>query len=448
MDKQVNLIAQIDSLKEELDALRPFKKEDEIRLWEKFRLEWNYNSNHIEGNTLSYGETYLLLIKGEVVGDHKAQEIDEMRAHDLVVLKVKEYAEDKGRELTEADIREWNKIILVRPYWTEAQTLDGNRTRKLIEPGNYKKTPNSVLLANGEIFQYASPEETPMLMQELLEWYRNESAKKELHPVQLSALLHYKLVRIHPFDDSNGRTSRLLMNYELLRNGFPPVIIKSSDKKNYLFALSKADAGDLTSFIEYIAEQLIWSIKIAISAGNGKSVEETGDIYKEIELWKRTIKQKEINIYLPGDRIVELYKQSIRTLFIDFREKHKVFEEAFRKVSVKVLVGLPNTLNSIDHGPKWVKALDEWMLRPKISFSRKSKFYVKMSLKFSGLKSEKEPIRDIESLLEVSFSPDTYKIILNGTVYLERQYTSELHGSEISDLIEEALKSVFSKIDK
>src|SRR5205823_1964159 len=122
---------------------------------------------------------------------------------------------------------------------------DGQPTRRLIKIGDYKEYPNHVRLQNGEIFEYALPAETSIQMGELIAWYRAEEENKKLHPVVLAAMLHYKFVRIHPFDDGNGRISRLLMNYVLLQHNLPPVIIKSADKKNYLFALNLGDTGNI-----------------------------------------------------------------------------------------------------------------------------------------------------------------------------------------------------------
>lgn len=288
------LIKKIDSLRAELDSFKPLKQEDNERLWKKFRLEWNFNSNHIEGNTLTYGQTELLLIFDKTTGDHEMREYEEMKAHDVAIKLIQEYARDSSRALTEADVRELNKIILVRPYWGNAQTSDGQPTRKEIVPGEYKKQLNSVRLQNGEMFHYASPEETPAKMAELMEWYRKAESDKKLHPLQLAAKIHYDFVRIHPFDDSNGRTSRLLMNYVLLRHGFPPVIIKSVDKKNYLMALNKADVGELDSFVEYVGDQLVWSLDLSIKAAMGESIEELDDIDKEIEVWGKSIGKLDI----------------------------------------------------------------------------------------------------------------------------------------------------------
>ncbi len=159
----------------------------------------------------------MLLIFGETKGNHNKREYDEMEAHDVAYEKIKEWATDKERPLTEMDIKNLNKLILVQPFWKEAITSNGQNTRRLIKIGAYKEFPNSVRLPNGEIFDYASPTETPIQMGDLIQWYRNEEEKKEMHPVTLAAMLHYRFVRIHPFDDGNGRISRLLVNYVLLQ---------------------------------------------------------------------------------------------------------------------------------------------------------------------------------------------------------------------------------------
>ncbi len=282
----------INWLYNELIPLSPMKQEYQQKLDKKFRLEFNYNSNHLEGNTLTYGETELLLIFGQTKGNHDKQEYDEMEAHDVAYKKIIEWATDRERPLTEMDIKNLNEVILVRPFWKEAITPDGQPTKRQIKIGSYKEFPNSVQLQNGEIFYYTSPSETPIQMGELIEWYRNEEEKKELHPVTLAAMLHYRFVRIHPFDDGNGRISRLLVNYVLLRNYFPPIIIKSADKKNYLNALHQADAGFLEEFVNYIAEQVKWSFEISIKAAKGESIDEDDDFLKEIQLLKRKITDK------------------------------------------------------------------------------------------------------------------------------------------------------------
>lgn len=283
-------IAEINSLKKELELKSPLSSEDNKRLKKKMRLEFNYNSNHLEGNTLTYGQTELLLIFDKSTGDVKVSDIEEMKAHDAAFLMVEEMAYDVERPLTETFICELNKLILVKPFWKDAIDYNGNQTRKKIEIGKYKSTPNSVRLRNGEIHEYASVESTPGLMTDLLDWYRQH--QESMHPAQLAALFHYKLVCIHPFDDGNGRVARLIMNYIFLKNGYPPVIIKSVDKENYLTALQKADTGNQLAIIEYIEKQVIWSLELSIKAANGEDIEEPADIEKEIELLKRRVLSK------------------------------------------------------------------------------------------------------------------------------------------------------------
>ncbi len=259
---------------------------EEDGLNKKFRLEFSYNSNHLEGNTLTYGETKLLLFFGQTSGNHEKQELDEMQAHDVAWQLVQNWATDTDHTLSEKDIKELNEIILVRPFYKDAVTPEGQSTRRQIAIGSYKTQPNSVMLQNGEMFHYASPSETPIKMGELIEWFRSAEAAA-LHPIAQAALLHYKFVCIHPFDDGNGRISRLLMNYVLGRAGYPPVIIKSENKKEYLRALNRADAGDLNAFVDYIAECMLWSLQTSIKAAKGESIDEPGDFDKRVELLKR-----------------------------------------------------------------------------------------------------------------------------------------------------------------
>lgn len=259
-----NTLDKINELVQTLQALLPMNPEYQQKLDKKFRLEFNYNSNHMEGNTLTYGETELLLIFNETKGNHTLREYEEMKGHDVAINLIEDWATDKEHLLTESYIKNLNQVILKEPFWKEAITADGQNTRRLIKVGNYKEFPNSVRLQNGELFHYASPTETPILMHELLNWYRTEEAS--LHPVTLAAMLHYKFVRIHPFDDGNGRIARLLMNYVLLKNGLPPIIIKSKDKQQYLRALHVADTGNIEAFIDYIGKQVLWSLEIYLKA--------------------------------------------------------------------------------------------------------------------------------------------------------------------------------------
>jgi Fic family protein len=113
----------------------------------------------------------------------------------------------------------------------------------------YKTRPNSVITPTGEIFDYAPPEETAQFMGDLVQWYRAEEQNVKFKAEELAAIFHYRYIRIHPFEDGNGRIARLLVNYILLRRNYPMIVIRTDDRDNYLKALHQCD--QLTGKIPY-----------------------------------------------------------------------------------------------------------------------------------------------------------------------------------------------------
>ena len=194
-----------------------------------------------------------------------------MKAHDLAVEKVREFAGDKERHLTEADIRSLNLLILKEPFWKEAETPDGQFTRKQIFPGEYKTQPNHVRTATGEIFRFAIPEEVPAKMQELMEWFTENIESPPASIASFLAQLHHRFILIHPFDDGNGRIVRLLLNCALIRLGYPPFVIKAKDKKTYFSTLQKADAGNMDALALYLGRTLASWLEIGIKAAKEKT---------------------------------------------------------------------------------------------------------------------------------------------------------------------------------
>lgn len=369
---QASIIHRIESLKEEITVLQPLSKEAENTLWKKLRLEWNYNSNHIEGNTLSYGETRLLLMFDKTTGDHSKREYDEMEAHDAAIFMVQDWAEDKDRVLTEADIRELNKVILVKPFWKEAMTPDGQSTRRKIKIGDYKEHPNSVRLPNGEMFDYARPEDVPMKMQELMDWYRSSS---NLDPVILAAELHYRFIRIHPFDDGNGRVARLLVNYVLMLNELPPVVIKSAEKTKYLTALEKADVGDRDAFHSYMAEQLIWSLELNLKAANGEDIEEDDDWKKKAAQLERKLKAKP-KVILKSDEVMKRVMNEVYAPFLKTCQKEfTVFDSLFRNSTWHLpMPRTERTINSFIEIPGEPQTFDDILSSVQESFTNPNPF--------------------------------------------------------------------------
>ncbi len=289
------LFADLDYLRADLDALRPLAPEQEARVLQKFRLEWNYNSNAIEGNSLTLGETRSLLLHGLTAAGKPMRDHLDIKGHNEAVVALEEFVRSEY-PLTEQFVREMHQLLLGEPYHTPAQTAGGQPTRKLIVPGRYKTSPNNVLTATGEMFYFASPEETPGRMTDLVDWYRAEEAAPTLHPVALAAEFHYRFVRIHPFDDGNGRMSRLLMNLILLRHGYPMTVIQAADRNRYLAALAEADAGEPEPFLRFIIENVEASLRLIIRAARGESIDEPSDLDKKLALLKKQVLTREDSI--------------------------------------------------------------------------------------------------------------------------------------------------------
>ncbi len=221
--------------------LLPLTERKQYLLSQRFSVDYNFNSNHIEGNTLTYGQTELLLLFGKVVGEGDLKDFVDMKASQVGVKMMTEEAQLKEHPLTQNFIRQLHKTLLREDYTVYRQLPGGVTTSYTVHAGQYKMRPNSVITRYGDRFEYASPEETPALMASLVDWY-NEAEKSGLYtPVELAALFHYRYIRIHPFEDGNGRIARLMVNYILARHDWPMIVVRSRNKQQYLEALHQSD---------------------------------------------------------------------------------------------------------------------------------------------------------------------------------------------------------------
>ena len=324
-------MSNIASLYKEWQSLQPLKEQDQNRLDQKFMLEFNYNSNHIEGNTLTYGQTEMLLMFGKVVESANMKDLEEMKASNVGLKMVKEAALDKEQPLTEYFIRTLHQTLLREDYTVYRQLPDGTNTSYIVHAGQYKTRPNSVITPTGERFEYASPEETPALMTDLLQWYNQAEKEGAMSPIELASLFHYRYIRIHPFEDGNGRISRLIVNYILYRHGYPMIVVKSSDKNNYLTVLNRCDIAigpipsdgahaelsQIKPFVEYMSKCLENALTISIRGAKGENIEDADD-------WRKNLKLK--------------YRDQIN--------KPEATEELVDKIMQKDFIGL---LQYIDH---------------------------------------------------------------------------------------------------
>jgi Fic family protein len=219
------------AMKQRLDSYRPLSQALINNLHENLILDWTYNSNAIEGNTLTLKETKVAL-EGVTIGGKSLREHFEAINHKDAILYLEELITDKN-PLNEWTIKSIHQLILKNIDDTNAGKY---RTINVTISGA-KHTPPDYLQLND-------------LMENLITRYKSWNNK---HPIEQAALLHSEFVKIHPFTDGNGRTSRLLMNLVLMQNGYPAAVLPVEKRLEYYNALDTAHTNNnYQPFLELI----------------------------------------------------------------------------------------------------------------------------------------------------------------------------------------------------
>lgn len=250
-----SLLKRIDQKHGIIQLKRPLSKSLVEKLKEQFSIDLTYNSNAIEGNKLTLKETYLVIndgltVKGKSLKDH----LEAKNHHEAIHFLYDLIEHEKKHTISEQLIRSLQQLII--------KDIEDR------EAGSYRK--GSVMIS-GSSHRPPPAFEVPKLMEELMAWVRKN--QKKMHPVEMAARAHHKLVHIHPFTDGNGRTARLFMNLILMQKGYPMVIILKNDRKKYYRALAKADKGRTDDMEKFVAQAVERSMNIylkAIQSGSNK----------------------------------------------------------------------------------------------------------------------------------------------------------------------------------
>lgn len=249
-------LAKLDALKAKLDEYRPLNAAVTASLHENLVLQWTYHSNAIEGNTLTLKETKVAL-EGITIGGKTLREHFEAINHRDAILLVEELVSQQ-QPLDEWTIKTLHQLVL--------KNIDADNA------GRYRSV--NVLISGAE---HRPPEQ----MEAFTEWCRTQA--QALHPVERAARVHGEFVKIHPFVDGNSRTSRLLMNLELMKAGFPATVIEVAQRLEYYQALDKAHCtGDYSDFIALVGRAVEHSFApywwaLGIEAEVAKYLEGLGD---------------------------------------------------------------------------------------------------------------------------------------------------------------------------
>lgn len=238
----------IEKKKNELDLKRPLSPNTVRSIRDKLLLDWTYNSNAIEGNTLTLVETKVVL-EGITIGGKSMREHLEVINHKDAILYIEEIVK-KNEEFSQWQIKNIHQLVLKGINDEYAGTY---RNEDVIIAGAEHVPPNHMLIIDE--------------MEEFMKWYWNEGIK--LHPVERAAKVHVDFVKIHPFIDGNGRTARLLLNLELMKEGYPPIIIRNEDRVRYYNALDLAHTKNVyDDFIYLVTEELNKSLDLYLKLMN------------------------------------------------------------------------------------------------------------------------------------------------------------------------------------
>ena len=235
---KTNIIAEIEHKKERLNAMRPLTYGELNRLRQEFMVEFTYNSNAIEGNTLTLQETALVL-EGMTVDQKPLKDHLEAVGHRDAFLYVRDIA-TKDVPLNESTIKAIHSLVLMN---------------QPDDKGVYRRIPVRIMGAFTEPVQpyLIEPKMTDLLT-------KNEERKETMSVIERIALFHLEFEGIHPFVDGNGRTGRLIMNLELIRHGYPAINVKFADRKRYYNAFDSFyrdnDPEQMINLVaEYVSER-------------------------------------------------------------------------------------------------------------------------------------------------------------------------------------------------
>lgn len=439
---------QIDTLQQKINAHGELGADVKKKINYKFRLDWNYYSNSMEGNTLTMDETRSVMVGNLTVGGKPIKDVLEIKGHDEVISDILKIGKGEMR-LSEKRIKEIHKGIMYEE--------DKEKEKKI---GVWKTDPNYLINYKGEKFEFAAPADVPEKMHDLLNKTNaaidaiQQNKKGAPHPIDVALQFHLDYVLIHPFYDGNGRTARILTNLLLISFGYPPFWVKTNERSIYNQYIGDIQGygGNPDLFFESAADMILRSQQLVLDAIEGKSIEEVDDLAKEIEIWKKYASLNKVEGIKRNDEIVyELYNNGIKEMFEQFIQKHQQFNDMFQKA-------VYNTYKNSGGraGIEWLtEEIDKIVLKPQPVFYNAGEtpetiepddtfrnIFIQANLqeyKFGTNSFSVNPS------LKFEFEPCKY-IVRYANKKIEKSYGEFLNAEERKEIIVECVKSVFADI--
>lgn len=311
-----DLFFRIDQKLEKLQQLRPLPPTAVKKLREKFQVEMTYNSNAIEGNSLTLKETFWVISEGITVKNKPLKDHLEAKDHHEALDFLYELVQPQNRlTISEKLTRDLHSLVVKK---TDEDWAGRYRQSNVFITGTDHTPPDASII--------------PSAMAQLINWFKEN--RRKLHPIELSAKLHHQLVFIHPFLDGNGRTARLLMNVTLMKRGYPLTIILKNDRKKYYQVLQQADKNNYPPLIRFVARSVERSLDIYLKTLTPTS-QQREKFYSLTEIAKKVSFSAEYLNLLARQGKLEAHKEK-RNWLTSLEAIKRYFESRQRKRSLNL----------------------------------------------------------------------------------------------------------------
>jgi Fic family protein len=434
--RYLEIIKKIDAFQQKIDAVGVLNADVQKKINYKFRLDWNYYSNSMEGNTLTKEETRSVMVGNITVGGKPIKDVLEIKGHDDVISQLLKIGKGSLR-LSETRVRDLHKGIMYE---------DDPAKKEMI--GKWKEEPNFLYNYKGERYDFLPPDEVPEAIHQLLN--RTNAAidaiegkkKNAPHPVELALQFHLDYVTIHPFYDGNGRTARILTNLLLISCGYPPFWIKTEERDIYTQYIGDIQlyGGNPELFFEFAAEKILRSQQLVWAAIEGKNIEEADDLDKKVTMLSRLLDGLDEEIKKEKNEAV---MQEMLT---------EVIEPLFRKTAEKARKLLPLFMEiqfwfNVDNLRGYENATTEDM---KKYFDAKNGKVNSLELFFQFIQLKKLGTKAFNdrTIIELKFAQYKYGIELSSGEKIEKLYHQLLSEQEIEEISSQVINHVLENVER
>lgn len=429
---------QIDQLQQKIDGYGMLNDEIKKKINYKFRLDWNYYSNSMEGNTLTMDETRSVMVGNLTVGGKPIKDVLEIKGHDEVVSDIIRIGKGEIR-LSESRIREIHKGI-----------MHEEDPEKKIEIGVWKKHANYIYNYKGEKFEFVAPAEVAERIHRLLNKTNagidaiQNKQKDAPHPIDLALQFHLEYVLIHPFYDGNGRTARILTNLLLISFGYPPFWVKTEERNIYNQYIGDIQGygGEPDLFFECASDMILRSQQLILDAIEGKNIEEKDDWEKQVSLLKKELSDKEeVKLKKSLNSVMGVFENSVFPLIEKLTKKLSTFQDLFSER--RLLFGTMTTQ----------RIIKDISIAKKLIVENQNDYLNEMKFTYSlvGFKRDGTNTFSVEVFVAWRFDDFKYYFLLNDSSYntgIEKLYHQQFTQEEIDNYVSECGKFILKQIEE